>query len=215
MRMGDQMHTFRRTGVVALLSTLAFTLASCGDEDTDGARQSESQGPTDIESTQSPSPSPSPSASSFESERHSYSLELPEGWTVAEYGGTWTTFKQFSPGTEVPGEDVVSSPEAQGFLVANSMALPDGMSPADWLDELERLTRSGRDPDCDEIIDNDVLAGEPARLIEHRCEGMTLVGRSLTHGGRGYYFTIGVPEDDEPSAAALEGIVASIRFVDR
>jgi len=207
------MGTSRRTGVVALLSALAFMLASCTTEDTGGSPEPESPGPTDAEST--PSLSPSVSPSSFDSERHAYSLELPAGWTVAEYGGTWTTFKQFTPGAEVPGEDVVSSSESPGFLVANSMAIPNGMSPADWLAELERLTRSGRGPDCDEIIDKDVLAGEPARLVEHRCEDITLVGRSLTHGGRGYYFTIGAPADDVTSAAALEAIVASIRFVER
>jgi hypothetical protein len=209
--MGVQMGTTRRTCVVALLSALAFTLASCAADDPGKVPQSETQKPTDVEST----PSPSPSPSSFESERHSYSFELPAGWTVAEYGGTWTRFKQFSPGAEVPGEDVVSSSEGQGFLVANSMALPDGMSPADWLAELERLTGSGPDPGCEKTSGRDVLAGEPARLVEHRCEDVTLVGRSLTHGGRGYYFTIGVPADDVTSAAALEAIVASIRFVDR
>lgn len=60
---------------------------------------------------------------------------MPPGWEVAEYGGTWISFKQFSPGSEVPGEDVVSSPDGRAFLVANSMAIPDGVKPADWMSE--------------------------------------------------------------------------------
>jgi hypothetical protein len=56
------------------------------------------------------------------------------------------------------------------------------------------------------------VGGEPARVLEERCEDMHLVGRSLTRADRGYYFTIGYPSGDETTAATLEGVVASIGF---
>jgi hypothetical protein len=42
---------------------------------------------------------------------------------------------------------------------------------------------------------------------------MTVVGRSLTRGGRGYYFTIGFPAGDSTTEATLDGVVSSIRVV--
>jgi hypothetical protein len=190
----------------AVLAASAATLISCSPADTRGA-------PGETDGQASPSPSPSPSPSTLESERHAYRLEVPPGWDVSEYGGTWRSFKQFSPGGEVPGEDVLLSPDG-AFLVANSMAIPSGMTHADWLAELTRLVRSGRPPDCSETTDTGVLAGEPAMIMEHRCEGMNIIGRSLTHGGRGYYFTIGFQGGDPATAAILEGTVSSIRFID-
>lgn len=197
-----------RSCVGALLAASAVTLIACSPADTSGA-----PGGTDGQASPAPSPSPSPSPSTFESGRHAYRLEVPPGWEVTEYGGTWRSFKQFSPGAEVPGEDVVLSPDG-AFLVANSMAIPTGLTPADWLAELTRLVRSGRPPDCSETIDTGVLAGDPVMIVEHRCEGMNFIGRSLTHGGRGYYFTIGFERGDPATAASLEGVVSSIRFVD-
>jgi hypothetical protein len=206
------MGALRSAFVGGLLSALAVTLVSCGGDEEQGAPQAETQAGPDASSTSSPS---TPSPTSFESDRHSYSIELPPGWVVSEFGGTWTSFEQFTPGAEVPGEDVASSPDGQGFLVANSMTVPKGMSPADWSAELLRLTRSGRGPGCEEAIDKDVLAGERATLVEHRCEGTNVIGRSLTHAGRGYYFTIGFPGDDSAAQATLERIVASVRFSER
>ena len=40
----------------------------------------------------------SPSSSEFVSERHSYHFDLPSGWRVNEFEGTWTDFAQFRPG---------------------------------------------------------------------------------------------------------------------
>ena len=193
------------TGLLGLLATLAFALCSCTAEDSAPTSRADSQ-ETEDKAT--------PSATAFESDRHLYRLEVPTGWTVAEYEGTWKDFKQFSPGGEVPGEDVVSAPGVQAFLVANSMAIPTGTSAADWVAELQRLVGSGRDRGCRESNGTAIVAGEPATIVVHRCEDMTLVGRSLTHGSRGYYFTIGYPAGDAGTAATLDGVVSSIRFVD-
>ena len=177
-------------------------LMSCTAEDSEGAPK-----PTDIPS--------SPSASQFVSERHSYHLDVPAGWQVAEYGGVWTDFEQFSPGAEIPGEDVVSTPDGSGFLVSNSMAIPTGTSPEGWLAELASLVASGPAKSCRDSTGTDVVAGEHARITQHRCADMEYVGRSLTHGARGYYFTMGFQSGDTTTKAALEGVVASIGFADQ
>jgi hypothetical protein len=193
----------------ALLAASAHLLTACTSVDSDDATPS-----TDAQAAPSIDVQTPPSPISFESERHSYRLELPTGWEVAEYGGTWTSFEEFVPGGEVPGEDVASSPGGTGFLVANSMEIADETSSAAWLGELERLVRTGLGPECQLTTDTVVLAGERATIARHRCEGMTVVGRSLTHADRGYYFTIGFPTGDTATATTLDGIVSSIRFVD-
>ena len=188
--------------LAAPLTALVIMLASCSSEDSAGAPKA-----TDVPS--------SLSATQFVSERHSYHLEVPAGWKVAEYGGTWTDVAQFSPGAEVPGEDVVSGPAGSGFLVSNSMAIPEGMSPDEWLAKLERLVTSGPTESCRESADIDIVAGEQARITQHQCADMDYVGRSLTHADRGYYFTMGFHSGDTTTKATLEGVVASIGFADQ
>jgi hypothetical protein len=177
--------------------TLVVTLTACASDDDEPTSSTED------------TPS-SPSASQFVSDRHGYHLEVPAGWDVTEYGGTWTDFAQFSPGAEVPGEDVVSGPDSGAFLVSNSMVIPEGMSPDEWLAELEGLVGARTSPGCRGSTGTDVVAGEPARVIGQKCEDMHVVGRSLTHAGRGYYFTIGFPTGDSATEATLEGVVDSI-----
>jgi hypothetical protein len=150
----------------------------------------------------------------FASQRHGYSLQLAPGWQVAEYGGTWSSFDELSPGAEVPGEDVASSNDSPGFLVANSMSIPSEMSSEDWLAEVDRRVRSGSEPGCRESTETGMVGGEQARITHHRCEDREVIGRTLTHGGRGYYFTIGFPAGDSTTAATLEGIVSTIGFTD-
>jgi hypothetical protein len=184
-------------------AVIAVALVSCSSARPSGPPEATASAPPE---------SPTASTSIFESERHSYRLEVPAGWDVTEYGGTWTSVSQFVPGAEIPGEDVVSSPDG-AFLVINSMVIPKGMTSRDWLAKLDRLVAQGRDPSCSVTSGTDVLAAERARVVEHRCEEITLVGRSLVNGGRGYYFTIGYPADDLATEEALERILASTRFV--
>jgi hypothetical protein len=98
--------------------------------------------------------------------------------------------------------------------VSNSLAIPNGMSPDEWLAELEHLVTSGPTKNCRESTDTDVLAGEQARITQHRSADMDYVGRSLTHADRGYDFTMGFQSGDTTTAATLEGVVASIGFAD-
>jgi len=188
--------------LAAPLAAFVIMLTSCTSEDGEGATKA-----TDVPS--------SPTVSQFVSDRHSYHLEVPAGWKVAEYGGTWTDLAQFSPGAEVPGEDVISAPGGSAFLVSNSMAFPDDTSPHEWLAKLERLVASGPTKSCRESTDTDVVAGERARITQHRCADMDYLGRSLTHAGRGYYFTLGFQSGDTTTKATLESIVASGGFADQ
>jgi hypothetical protein len=189
-----------------VLLALMFTAGSCSSADTDPAPTADQPPPS------SSPPSPSPSPSTFVSQRHGYSLQLAPGWQVAEYGGTWSSLDELSPSAEVPGEDVASSNDSPGFLVANSMTIPTGMSSEAWLAEVDRRVASGSDPDCRASNDTGMVAGEEARIIHHLCADREVIGRSLTHAGRGYYFTIGFPAGDATTAATLETIVATIDF---
>ena len=184
-----------------LFSVLMTALTACGTDD--GERSPKAHEKTS-----------SPSSNEFVSQRHSYQFEVPAGWKVDEYDGTWTDFAQFSPGSEVPGEDVVSSPGSSGFLVSNSMAIPQGMSPDRWLAELDRLTSSGPSKACRMTTSTGTVAGERAPITQHRCADMVYIGRSMTHSDRGYYFTMGFPPGDTTTKTTLDGVVASIGFAD-
>jgi hypothetical protein len=163
-------------------------------------------------------PSHTPSASgppaAFLSERHGYRLAVPPGWAVVEHDGTWRSFADFVAGARVPGEDVVSAPDVDAFLVANSMVIPPGTAPGSWLAGFDRLVDRGRPPSCGASAARDVVAGQPATVVTHRCADVTIVGNALTHRGRGYYFTVGFPPGDTAAADLLEDVVASIRFAE-
>ncbi|HEU4354320.1 MAG TPA: hypothetical protein VFT27_01905 [Actinomycetota bacterium] len=201
-----------RTYVVVL----AIGLAAC----TSGIRGPSPSSTLDPPSTQvatptPPSTSPTPSTLAFESERHRYRLRVPSDWQVVQYEGEWTTFDQFGPGAEVPGEDVIAPPDLSSFLVVNSMTIPTGMSSAEWLARFDARVTSSLDPDCPDTRGKAHLGGERATVIEQPCGGSIIVGQSLTHARRGYYFTIRFPEGDQAAEATLDAIVASIRFIGR
>jgi hypothetical protein len=162
----------------------------------------------------SPSASSTPSFQSFTSARHGYRVQVPRTWQVAEYEGVWTSLDQFDPGTEIPGEDVLSPSDISSFLVVNSMAIPEAMRADEWLEAFDALVASGLDPDCPGRTKTGDLAGERATIVEQSCGGSTIVGNSTTHGGRGYYFTVRFPDDDATARATFDGILASIRFTD-
>lgn len=212
MRPGPYRTCSRRLGI----ASIAVTLAACstgapftaGPSTMPGERSTEGVSPTWV------SVSPTATPLVFESERHRYRIKMPLGWRVVQYEGEWTSLEQFSPGAEVPGEDVVSPPNLASFLVANSMAIPEGMSPAEWLVAFDALVAPALNQECPGTASTGIMGGEPARVVEQRCDGFVIVGRSLTHEDRGYYFTVRFPEGDSTSEAALEGIIASIQLLD-
>jgi hypothetical protein len=195
----------RRQVIAILVGGLAITACGSSEGDDDAA------GPTTTLTSSAPSTT-APLA--FESTRHHYRLEMPAGWRVTEYDGTWTDLEQFDPGAEVAGEDVVAPASTSSFLVVNSMAIPEGTSATDWLTAFDAAVATGFTKTCPGTTRTGELAGERATIVEQPCEGSVIIGRSLTHEGRGYYFTTRGPSDDRDSEAMLEDLVASIAFVD-
>jgi len=136
---------------------------------------------------------------------------VPADWSLDEYPGTWTDLEQFSPGAEVPGEDVVSSPEGS-FLVMDSMAIPKGTAPAKWLQEFDAIVEAERDTSCPATTETGSLAGQPATVVEEICDGHVLRGHSVTYGGRGYYFTTLAFDDDPDAQSVIDELTASIEL---
>ena len=169
---------------------------------------------TSTSASTSASTSPSPLAAVFESTRHGYRVEVPAGWSVNEYDGSWDSLSQFIPGGEIPGEDAVAPPDFRSFLVMNSMAIPTGMTDSDWLSAFGATVAAGMPADCPGTTRSGTFAGEPAHILEQTCAGSTIIGRSLVHGGRGYYFTTKSPHPDPASEAIVDKLAASIGFTD-
>lgn len=209
------------------LTLLAFVIAACSGAGATAPPTSEpvasSPGiPTSPAPSTPSSPSPSTSTSHsalplddvFESKRHGYRVEVPVGWFVNEYDGSWDSLAQFTPGGEIPGEDAVAPPGFRSFLVMNSMALPSDMTASDWLSAFEALVAAGLPANCPGTARPDTFAGEPATILEQTCTDVAIIGRSLVHGGRGYYFTTMSPHPDPASEAIVERLAASIEFTE-
>lgn len=179
------------------LLTIGLTLAACSSE---------------APSAAAPPASSSDPPRTFESTRHGYSVEVPPGWDVTEYEGTWKSLEQFAPGAEVAGEDVVAPTDLSSFLVSNSMRIPPKMAASEWLAAFDALVAAGFNSKCPGTTGTGAVAGEPATVVEQPCDGSIIIGRSLTHEGRGYYFTIRFPAGDATTEATFDGLVASIRF---
>jgi len=141
-------------------------------------------------------------------------VEIPPGWNVNEYGGSWDALSQFSPGGEIPGEDVIATPDFGSFLVMNSMPIPTDMTADAWHSAFQALVSAGLPADCPGTTRTATFAGEPATIVEQTCSGAAIVGRSLVHGGRGYYFTTLSPYPDPAAEALVETLAASIEFTD-
>ena len=156
----------------------------------------------------------SPSARVFASARHGYRVEVPPGWVVNEYDGSWASLSQFTPGGEIPGEDAIAPPGFGSFLVMNSMELPTAMTGDQWRSMFEALVAAGLPPDCPGTPRSGSFAGETATILEQSCAGKHIVGRTLVHAGRGYYFTTLSPHPDPAMEATVSRLAASIEFID-
>ena len=188
---------------------LSFLLVGCGNED-----EPSSGTPAVPSSTADTTPPPSTDAlpEMFQSARHGYRLEVPPRWEVNEYVGTWTDLQQFSPGAEVPGEDVVATVDRSSFLVMNSMEIPAGTSPDEWRSAFDAIVASELSSDCEVTTSDGVLAGQPATVVEQTCDGAVIRGHSLVHNGRGYYFTTRAPENDVEALALIDDLTESIKL---
>jgi hypothetical protein len=108
-----------------LLAAVAITLTACSSADSDEARPA-AEDQSDVRSSGTASdPRNTASMRLLESSQHGYRIVVPADWEFVEGAGTWASFDQFVPGTEIPGEDLASSAAGSGWLVANSMPLPN------------------------------------------------------------------------------------------
>ncbi len=187
-----------------------FLLVGCGSSGSDDGGTAAT--PASSEAVSSTTPPPAPTA--YEFTRHAFAVDVPPGWTVSTHDGTWVRIDQFGPNGEVPGEDVVVSPDGASFLVANAMTIPAGMTGAAWQNAFAAAVAPRIPADCSSTTSTAIVGAEQARVLEQRCDDSVFTGRSLVHGDQGYYFTTRGPEDDEATLATLDGIVESIRFVD-
>lgn len=205
----------RRNGSVAL-AMLAMAEVACG---TPAASSSATMEPT---GAPTPAAATTPSAGIgsaegmgevVESTRHRLRMTVPPDWTRIEYDGTWTALDQFGVGVEVPGEDVIDSSALGAFVVLNSMAIPDGMTEAEWLAAFDALVQDAITADCPGAAGSGSIGGVPSTTLEQTCAGSHIVGHSLAHAGRGYYVTTVQPVDGE-AGPLLDEILASVTFLD-
>jgi len=223
--MNGSMTAITRLHAIVGLATLSLVLLACASATTTQPAVTPAATPTPAAASAPASVSPSPSiaasasaspaatAQVVESARHRYRVVVPPGWNLTEYEGTWETIEQFGVGVEVPGEDVIDSSSLQAFLVMNSMAIPDWMTGAEWLTAFDAVVSAALPPDCPGTPVEGTFAGEPAIVLEQSCGGTSITGQSLTHAGRGYYFTTVAPADGD-AGPDLEALVDSITFLD-
>lgn len=206
-----------RNAHLVALAVLGIALLGCDSAAAPTVRPSAA--PATTAATQGPSaepsvtPSASPSSAVVESERHRYRITVPPDWTRVEYDGEWTALEEFGVGVEVPGEDVIDSSTLGAFLVMNSMAIPDGMSGEAWLAALDAIVQRALPADCPATASTAMVAGVEAVVLTQACGGTSIIGRSLVHGGRGYYVTTVAPTDGD-AGPILEQMVSSIEFLD-
>jgi hypothetical protein len=213
-----------RTRTIVVAATVCITLLGCGGVAAPSAVPSDppsapSLGFTSPSASTSPdasgatSATPQPTARVVESARHRYRIEVPSGWAMTEYDGTWETFDQFGVGVEVPGEDVIDSSSLGTFVVLNSMVVPDDMSSEAWLAAFDAVVASALPPDCPGSPVEGTFAGGSAIVLEQTCGGSSIVGRSFVHAGRGYYVTTVSPVGGG-AGPILDEMLASMTFLD-
>lgn len=222
----DRRRTTRCYGVVvnraAILSLVAaVVVAACAGSGASPAVQTATAIPptatptaTSATASSTPIPTPEPTSQAFVSDRHGYRAVVPPGWAVTEYPGTWTDLAEFAPAAEVPGEDVIAPPDLSAFVVVDSMAIPPDMTADEWSAAFAAKVDGAFTETCPGTRRDGTLAGEPAMIVDQPCEGSIITGRSLTHSGRGYYFTSRVGASDGATAVILDDIVVLLEFVE-
>jgi hypothetical protein len=143
----------------------------------------------------------------FISDRHAYSVILPDGWTVEEQAGTWA-LGAFFDATTGSGVDYFERRDldlgARLNLYLASQTIPAGMSVDEWMATHDRA--NDREVPCFDLVETFptvTVDGEPARQQAHHCEtffgsgddgALTGIQTLVTHNGRGYAIYVW-PED--------------------
>ena len=171
-----------------------------------------------------------PSGTVHTSERHGYSVLLPDGWTVEERSGTWRLGEFFEANTE-SGVDYFERLDPNDgpplYLYLSSQPIPAGMTFDAWVATHDAATREAQP--CFNLLgpaEDGVVDGEHARIAVHRCEtfdafgAWTTVQTMVAHRGRGYAIYLwptwrgnAMPPPAELKADAARWL-AEFRFVD-
>jgi hypothetical protein len=137
-----------------------------------------------------PAPTAGPTAPHgvpYTSERHGYSLLLPdETWTVEEFQGTWrlgSTFNEIGPGVDSVKEAGVTG----RYILFNSQPVPSGESLMHWVIAYDEAVRR-RFPNCGIDQVESVRVGEEfARVNTYVCGADSPAYEAvMLHGGRAY-----------------------------
>ena len=148
-----------------------------------------------------------PAGVKFTSDRHAYSVILPDGWTAEEQAGTWALgdFFDASTGSGVDSFqrlDPALGPRLNLYLA--SQPIPSGMSFDAWAathDDANEQTHP-----CFDLVASYpgvTVDAEPARQQAHHCEtffgdgddgALTGIQTLVSHNGRGYAIYVW-PED--------------------
>jgi hypothetical protein len=151
------------------------------------------------------------------SERHGYSIRLPDdSWRVLERPGTWRSSSFFT--SDDPGVDYLEERGPDGQVVENlivylsSQDIPDGMSFDAWAAAHDAGVE--RRYPCFRLqgdYENGLVGGETARIGSYQCDDFGDSGASATvqtlvaHDGRGYaiYVFPATQGTDMPALADL------------
>ena len=154
------------------------------------------------------SPGPGgPSGTPYTSERHAYTVVLPDGWTVEELPGTWILGTFFDASTNSGVDYFERRDRDQGALLnlyLASQPIPAGMSVDEWIATHDDA--NDRELPCFDLVETFptvTVDGEPARQQAHHCEtlfgsgddgALTGIQTLVSHNGRGYAIYVW-PED--------------------
>lgn len=140
-----------------------------------------------------------PQGTPFTSERHAYTIIVPDGWTVEERPGAWPLGTFFDADTG-SGVDYFERRDrdkgARLNLYLASQPIPAGMSVDEWIATHDDA--NDREHPCFDLVETFptvTVDGEPARQQAHHCEtffgsgddgALTGIQTLVSHNGRGY-----------------------------
>jgi hypothetical protein len=140
-----------------------------------------------------------PSGTSYTSERHAYSVIVPDGWTVEERPGTWILGTFFDANTNSGVDYFERRDRDQGpwlNLYLATQPIPAGMGVDEWMATHDDA--NDREHPCFDLVatfPTVTVDGEPARQQAHHCEtffgsgddgALTGIQTLVSHNGRGY-----------------------------
>ena len=116
-----------------------------------------------------------PDGVTYTSDRHGYSVFLPDGWTVEERPGTWerrrVLRREQRGGVDYFEEDLDADGIPTLYVYLASQPIPAGMSFDEWVGRHDVAT-TGEQP-CFELVgsyESRLVDGETARVGTHHCE---------------------------------------------